>query len=333
MNKTPPINQERDAALDAAYRAAAPDEPPPALDDAIRAAARRAVGAGPLRRGSPLRRWQLPLSIAAVLVLCVSLVAVMREDGSELTRVPRAEAPAAVAAADRAKLTEPAIPRVELAPATGASGLGLKPSAGGDGFGLGRSASSAGIRAPATALPEARDTDRLAAAAPARRQDFKASEPAAPAVAEEVRGRLADNAPVLAQREAAKPAAPAAAAVAESKLEAVPLDREADRKVRADAPMLAKIAPVAPAPAAMRAAPAQAKADSAEPAVMSGQNANQVADGVAQMSLLPPDKWLDRIEELRRAGRVEEARAGLSGFRRRYPDFKLPPSLQNLASP
>ena len=332
MNETPPINQERDSALDAAYRAAAPDEPPTALDDAIRAAARRAVAAGPQRRGAPMRRWQMPLSIAAVLVLCVSLITVMREDGSELTRVPRAEAPAAVAAADRAKQTEPAIPRVELAPATGSSGLGLKPSAAGaDAYGLGRSTSSVGIRAPATGMPELRDTDKLAAAAPARRQEFKTSEPAAPAVAEEARGRLADNVLALAPREAAKPAAPAAAPAAELKQEAAPQEREADRKARADAPTLAKIVP---APAATRAAPpVQAKAYTAESAVIAGKISNQVADGIAKMSQLPPDKWLDRIEELRRAGRLDEARAGLSAFRQRYPDFKLPLSLQNLALP
>ena len=299
MNETPPINQERDSALDAAYRAAAPDEPPTALDDAIRAAARRAVAAGPQRRGAPMRRWQMPLSIAAVLVLCVSLITVMREDGSELTRVPRAEAPAAVAAADRAKQTEPAIPRVELAPATGSSGLGLKPSAAGaDAYGLGRSTSSVGIRAPATGMPELRDTDNVLALAP---------------------------------REAAKPAAPAAAPAAELKQEAAPQEREADRKARADAPTLAKIVP---APAATRAAPpVQAKAYTAESAVIAGKISNQVADGIAKMSQLPPDKWLDRIEELRRAGRLDEARAGLSAFRQRYPDFKLPLSLQNLALP
>ena len=46
---------------------------------------------------------------------------------------------------------------------------------------------------------------------------------------------------------------------------------------------------------------------------------------------LAPDKWLERIEELRKQGRIDEARASLAEFRKRYPDFKLPETLRNLA--
>ena len=51
------------------------------------------------------------------------------------------------------------------------------------------------------------------------------------------------------------------------------------------------------------------------------------------MTRLPPEKWLERIEELRRQGRLEEARAGLAEFRKRYPDYVLPPALRNWAQP
>jgi len=56
------------------YRAGAQDEPPARLDATIQAAARREVEQ-PRQR----RNWQMPASIAAMLVLGVSLVLVVRD--------------------------------------------------------------------------------------------------------------------------------------------------------------------------------------------------------------------------------------------------------------
>jgi hypothetical protein len=44
---------------------------------------------------------------------------------------------------------------------------------------------------------------------------------------------------------------------------------------------------------------------------------------------LAPDKWLERIEELRKQGKLGEARASLAEFRKRYPDYRLPDALRN----
>jgi hypothetical protein len=52
-----------------AYRELPGEGPPPALDAAIQAAARRAVGARP----GGARRWQVPVSIAAVLALAIGV--------------------------------------------------------------------------------------------------------------------------------------------------------------------------------------------------------------------------------------------------------------------
>jgi hypothetical protein len=61
-----------DDKLDAAWRAASREEPPVALDDALRAAARRAVGAGP-SRARHMQSW--PLAAAAVVaVLAIGIV-------------------------------------------------------------------------------------------------------------------------------------------------------------------------------------------------------------------------------------------------------------------
>ncbi|MBI3715927.1 MAG: hypothetical protein HY255_08050, partial [Betaproteobacteria bacterium] len=66
---------------DAYANARAGDEPPAALDDAIRAAARRAVRSVPKSLWRPrLERWQVPLAVAATVVLSASLMLVIRTD-------------------------------------------------------------------------------------------------------------------------------------------------------------------------------------------------------------------------------------------------------------
>jgi soluble cytochrome b562 len=40
--------------------------------------------------------------------------------------------------------------------------------------------------------------------------------------------------------------------------------------------------------------------------------------------------WLDRILELRRQGKLEEADKSLKAFRERYPAYPLPPELKSL---
>ena len=63
--------------------AAAREEPPARLDAAILAAARREAGARPRPLGSLLRGWRVPVSIAAVVVMSMSLVMLVREEGGD----------------------------------------------------------------------------------------------------------------------------------------------------------------------------------------------------------------------------------------------------------
>jgi hypothetical protein len=95
---------ERDPRLDLLYRDGALDAPPPHLDAAILAGARREVGARP-RALWAVRRWRVPVSIAAVIVLSVSLVTVVREEGGE-TLLRDERLPAAPPAAPMAALPE-----------------------------------------------------------------------------------------------------------------------------------------------------------------------------------------------------------------------------------
>jgi hypothetical protein len=75
----------QDAQLAGAYRAAAGEMPPAPLDDALRAAARREVGSGPQPR---LPAWRMPLSLAAVVLLSVTVVLMMRDEGRDPLPLP-----------------------------------------------------------------------------------------------------------------------------------------------------------------------------------------------------------------------------------------------------
>lgn len=103
------VDSPFDKGVARAYRDAAREAPPQELDAAILAAARREVQARPraLDEGGfppggvrdvppPRRRWHVPLAVAAVLVLSVSIVTLHREE-PQLSRpaVPRSEPPAA----------------------------------------------------------------------------------------------------------------------------------------------------------------------------------------------------------------------------------------------
>ena len=96
MAMTPGPDMENDPQLAAMYRAGADAAPPAHLDDAIRAAARREVAAGPRRTG--IRRWTMPVSLAAMVVLSVTVVTLMREQGADRPEAmiqPQAQTPAA----------------------------------------------------------------------------------------------------------------------------------------------------------------------------------------------------------------------------------------------
>ena len=124
-------NLERDAHLARLLEAAAREEPPVALDAAIRAAARREVNARPQiasqtagggggEAGLPQlrakRNWYVPVSIAAVLVMSASLVTIVQQEkGDELAQPPRsapasAPAPAPMAASAPEQKSKEATP-------------------------------------------------------------------------------------------------------------------------------------------------------------------------------------------------------------------------------
>jgi hypothetical protein len=86
-------------------------------------------------------------------------------------------------------------------------------------------------------------------------------------------------------------------------------------------------------------APSDAPRDAVAPTTaesLAGPSAKPAAkSAVGSVSMPPPDAatpeaWLNRIRELRAAGRGAEAAQSLVRFRARYPDFALPDDLLDL---
>ena len=87
---------ESDDRLSRGYRDLAREEPPPALDAAIRAEARRAVESHPAPLVAPTgrRRWYFPVAAAAVIMLAVAVTSQVEREQVEPALPRQAAAPA-----------------------------------------------------------------------------------------------------------------------------------------------------------------------------------------------------------------------------------------------
>jgi hypothetical protein len=274
MAVNPGPDMEQDVQLAALYRSGADAQPPAHLDDAIRAAARREVAAGPRR--AAIRRWTVPVSLAAVLVLSVSVVTMMREQG-----------------ADR---TESMIQPPAQAPATRMhSEIVQKESA----------------ETPATVAQETAAKRQPVAPPPAEVQAAPAAQVEAPAPAPALSVR-----PAEAERGVTDSRAKVMAA--ESNRAEDPA--VARREYAAPQPMLRS------APAPMADAASGAGVSAAKPAAPVGALSAAPARSALWQDLVKeaPEKWLQRIAELRRAGQTADADTLLVEFRRRFPEVRLP---------
>ena len=277
---------ERDPRLDRLYRDAAREVPPARLDTAILAAARREVHARPRSLTTTLRRWHIPVSIAAVVIVSVSLVILVREESGE--QVVLAPVPVIAPTAE-----QPATPALQRAPAT---------------------------------APRGASQQQAAAPAPPRRESRE--DASAPAVL----GKLADGA----RPEPGPPEVPSAGAVVTPESGARPLPQPS-----LAAPRVAEErAPSPSAETGMAGRMAGAPAVATEPLAARSADAPQANSMARAMAAKPPEqdrlpawqgyereppqKWLARVEELRRQGRAAEAEEMLSEFKRRFPEHPLP---------
>jgi resuscitation-promoting factor RpfA len=328
MSERPGAATERDAKLDALYRAAPRDEPPAALDEAILAASRRAVAAQPRLAGSLFSRsWRVPMSIAAVIVLSVSLVSIMRENAPDGVTPPPQSASGGPSAETSAART-PAVPGISMADEKAASGLGLRPSSS-SGMGLRHDTESgAAVGRSTTPATRADSNARDALPGPSRAEPFPSA-----TGGREAR-TAAEPAPPQQMAKVDTPATPGADAM---RRDPGP-DSQSERLAESAAPAkgaavgaahraLAEAAPASVPPTAKLSATPRARAmpSEAPAAAIAGDAQALSAAG------LPPEKWLEQIEALRKQGRVAEAKASLQEFRKRYPGHSLPAALKDWA--
>jgi len=90
-------------------------------------------------------------------------------------------------------------------------------------------------------------------------------------------------------------------------------------------------APAAPPAAAPPSDPASGMRESRQPdAAAERMQRDEVqrspapeARAMAKLGVEPPERWLERIAELRQLGKHEEADKALAEFRRTYPDYRI----------
>ena len=286
---------ERDAQLDRLYSQIGQEGPREEIDDAIRAAARQAVGARPRPLGAPIRRWGVPISIAAVVVVSVSLVTLMREEGSG--RIAEGFAPpnlveskekpaeafvggtmADIQAPEKAA-DQPPVSTVlpQVSPAHPARGMVPQ---------------SPAERAPED-LATAADSDSARARSSAGRAGPRLEQG-------KLSGEVREQA---AYRDKAMVPEPA-------------LERQAaKKKSETDGP-------------AMPEEPARADQENvSNPTPMESERSQFMNDRVASMvralDQARPESWVEQIRTLRRAGQDAEADALLKEFKRRFPDHPV----------
>lgn len=306
----------RDDDVRARYRALATEEPPAAIDDAIRAAARRAVSSAPgavRKRAAP--RWAVPASIAAVLMLSFGVVMQMQTEAPKTELEMRAGSPPVFSQ-----------PPTAMAPIE----QEVKPEE------LKRAAPADKARTPEPAkrVPQ----EKLA-----EKKDTRAPEPQAfraerPALAKEVTIQSSPSVPA-----AAPPAPPPPQPVPQPKAfaDAAPVTAPA-APAAAAAP-----APARDAMAERNVAPARrdeaagslgftARAKTESPVAQRAQAGSPMAAATAERSEPWPDtpeKKLERIEALRKAGRDREADEAIARFRREHPDYRIPEDAWNRIKP
>ena len=282
--------EERDPRIERLYREAERSEPPAHIDAAILAAARREVGSRPRGLSSAVRRWRVPASIAALVVLSVSLVTLIQHEGGGDLVAMDPGPPPAPKVSDRPPPPEPAAAQPD--------------------------AERRSIAAPAA---------RTRAAPPAPRDDEHAG----------ARGELGALSDSPRRNAVTGPASGAgSASVAEPAAKPAPQAFPAPRRAEEREAASRQAVPDAPVtsvrPSAVQAERKALSADAGAPPaapMRSMEAAREQAPAWRGYEKEPPQKWLERIAELRRLGETVLANEMAAEFKRRFPDQALPSEL------
>ena len=290
--------EEMGAGVSARYREGADAEPSARIDAAILDAARREAAR------PRVRKWHVPAAVAAVLVLGVSLSLRTRDDFGTL---PPPEAPAY----RPAEVAKPAAPSLEPQASE------LK-----------------------SAQADKQKFDRLAR--PSRERSERAGRDNESRDAHDEAGhggaaeadRTGEREASAAQSNAQSPQ-PAAKSDAQSSPAAPQADAPGQVRPRvlaeepAAPPPLAKAPIAAPAPEEAAAVGKSTRDDSTQEQQGAAWRTKESAVA-AVASARPAEEWIRTMEALLREGKKEEAQVQHAEFRKRYPDYKLPASLQEL---
>lgn len=315
----------RESPLQRQWREASHEEPGSDVDAAVRAAARRAVNAGPRAGGAAtVARWRLPLAIAATLVIGSSLTLMVAQHEPPL----RADRPAPAPQMPEAPL------RAEPGPTpTGPATTGSAPSDS-EAFMLREST-------PARAPSGAPDRRAVPKVSPAATADGRAEPDASPVPTPDRQAESEASSVPTPDRQAEPEVSRTVtrdrhvAAVPEAKISAAPAEASKPQRA-APAAEDASVGHAPAPPTVMKAPPAAAvqsapALSNAEPALGATSAAESASHRYALKSRLgnlqPPAAWIERIRVLRRAGKMEDAERELRAFRARHPDYALPEDL------
>jgi hypothetical protein len=359
-------NDLRDARLDAAWRSASREEPPAALDDAIRAAARRDVAAGP--RSTDARkaavpeslrpeRWWWPLAAAATIgAIAIGLLQLTEPDqigapgADKMTATDIPSAPVQSKKQDVAPRAEADAPKQEQAaePALPAPAAPQPPSAARDRV----AAAPPPARAPKAvrkdaAVPFPRDEGAAAStatkpSAPEERASANTATPAPPVAQPfpaDALKRESKEATVQDAAPAAGLVAPTPAPVAESsasgfasgKRAAAPVWSAATEARRAEQAGVASVKASKGTPKALPTTRDKALAREPVAGAEDGTTGAAVDARAKTAPKLPVPEWIALIRRLRDEGRTDEAEKELAAFRTAYADHEriLPPDLRD----
>jgi len=333
---------ERDSRVDTAWKAASREEPPVALDDAIRAAARKAVDAQPRRARD--KHWWYPYAAAAtVAVIAVGLLQVTPPEQvtptivADADRTQKQDAPAAVVTP--APPPEASAPTM-AAPATPPSSVGRPANAP-------IKKESRANEAPRGAAPAQNATQRELDATDKLAQPTKPAKPTKRTEPTETAERAAANKPAQLQASPPGAAAPRAEpfpAAPQSLAQSAPVERRDASSSNANAMESAPAREPAAAPSG--ATPRLSGPPRLAGAAVGEQRAQRQAmlskdEASAQprAKTAPPrsvEDWIKLIRELRSEGRIDEARKEIVAFRSAYgeqADSLLPQDLRDFAPP
>jgi hypothetical protein len=339
----------RDEAIERAWRDASRDEPPRHLDDAILARAREAVAPRVEEAPSELwplahprswfMRWRVPLAVAATLVVSATVTLLVYDSGMEepppvVTDRPLRKAPPPAPPAPSGAVIEKESAAAPSAQPALSGTVAEKQPASAPPPAPPPAKPSADVVPPApSATREAQPVERKRAQPEAASTTQPSAESGrAPAPPDVAPGRAGTPEPRRAEEAlGASREAPAAAPAPT----AAPVPERAPAAAGAVAPTAPRAAPAPmaapPPPAAPTTAPPVPQAAPRDNAVREKRDESlQAAPGTRARAaaLATPEAYVERIRELKRAGREAEARELLEELKRRFPAFELPDDLK-----